>query len=90
MVLPDSGDLAEVDGGFGDVSRENIQGNGDSPRRDLRELIRLLVVLAGNVVELDAVEFVLKCADNVAIGLHLLIVAARILHDLVDYELSMP
>jgi hypothetical protein len=64
-------------------------GNDDSPRRDLHELTRLLVVLAGNVVELDAVEFVLERAHSVAVGLHHLIVAARILHDLVDYELRV-
>jgi hypothetical protein len=47
-VLPDSRGRAEVDRWFGDVSRENFWGNGDLPRRDLRELVRLRVVLVGD------------------------------------------
>jgi hypothetical protein len=50
----------EVDGWFCNVPRKNVQGNGDSPRRDFDELVRLLIVPVGNVVELDAVELVLK------------------------------
>jgi hypothetical protein len=32
-------------------------------------------------------KLVLECAHDITVGLHLLIVAARVLHDLVDYEL---
>jgi hypothetical protein len=41
------------------------------------------------VVELDFVELVLECTHDIAISFHLLVVAARILHDLVDYELRV-
>jgi hypothetical protein len=41
------------------------------------------------VVEFYVVEFFLECAHGVAVGHHLLIVAARVLHDLVDYELRI-
>jgi hypothetical protein len=60
--LSTRGGWAEVDRRFGNVSRKNIRGDGDSPRSDLCELIRLLVVLAGDVVELDAVKLVLEWA----------------------------
>jgi hypothetical protein len=46
-------------------------------------------VLAGDVIELDAVELVLEGAHSVAIGLHLVIVATRVLHDLVNHELRV-
>jgi Na+-transporting methylmalonyl-CoA/oxaloacetate decarboxylase gamma subunit len=42
------------------------------------------------VIELDAIEFVLKGMHNILACLHLLIVAARILHDLVNHELRVP
>jgi hypothetical protein len=41
------------------------------------------------VIELDAVEFVLEGAHGVAVGLHFVIVAARVLHDLVNHELQV-
>jgi hypothetical protein len=41
------------------------------------------------VIELDAIKLVLEGAHGVAVGLHLLVVAAHILHDLVDYELRV-
>jgi hypothetical protein len=37
----------EVDGRLGDVPSEDVWGDGDLPRRDLGELVRLLVILAG-------------------------------------------
>jgi hypothetical protein len=39
------------------------------------------------VIELDAVELVLEGSHGLAVRLHLVVVAARILHDLVNYEL---
>jgi hypothetical protein len=65
-------------------------GDGDPPRRNLGQLVRLLVVPAGHVVEFDAVELVLEGSHGFAIGLHLVVMAARILHDLIDYELRVP
>jgi hypothetical protein len=41
------------------------------------------------VIELYAIEFILKGAHGVAVCHHLVIVAARILHDLVDHELRV-
>jgi hypothetical protein len=45
--------------------------------------------LAGDVIELDAIELVLEGVHGVAISFHLLVVAAHILHDLIDYELRV-
>jgi hypothetical protein len=41
------------------------------------------------VIELDAVELVLESVHGVAIGLHLVIMETRILHDLVNHELRV-
>jgi hypothetical protein len=41
------------------------------------------------VIELDAVEFVLEGTHSVAVCLHLLVVATRVLHDLVNHELRV-
>jgi hypothetical protein len=54
------------------------------------EFIRLLVVPAGYVVKLDAVELVFEGSYSVVVGLHLVVVTARIFHDLVDHELRVP
>jgi hypothetical protein len=42
------------------------------------------------MVELDAVELVLEGSYGFAVGLHLVIMAARVFHDLIDYELRVP
>jgi hypothetical protein len=41
------------------------------------------------VVELDVVELIFEGSYGVAVGLHLVVVTARILHDLVSYELRV-
>ena len=76
--------------GLSDVARENIRGDGDPPGRNLGQLVRLLVVPAGHVVELDAVELVLEGSHGLAVRPHLVVMTARILHDLVDHELRVP
>jgi hypothetical protein len=43
----------------------------------------------GDVIELDAVEFVLEGAHGIAVCFHLLIVATLVLHDLVNYEMRV-
>jgi hypothetical protein len=43
----------------------------------------------GNVIELDAVELVLEGSYGIAVGLHFVVVTARILHDLVNHELRV-
>jgi hypothetical protein len=80
----------EVDGRSGDIPRKNVWGNGDSPRRNFGELVCLLVVPAGHVIKLYAVERVYEGSYNIAVCLHLVIVTACILHDLVDHELRVP
>jgi hypothetical protein len=77
----------EVYGWLGDVSRKNVRGNSVSPRRDFSELIRLLVVPARHVVKFYAIELVLEGSHSLAVCLHLVVVTARILHNLVDHEL---
>jgi hypothetical protein len=80
----------EVDGRLGDVPSEDVRGDGDPPRRDLGELACLLVIPAGYVVELDAVELILEGLHGLAVRLHFIVVAARVFHDLVDHELRVP
>jgi hypothetical protein len=79
----------EINRWFGDVSRENVQGNGDSPSRELPELVGLLVVLVGDMIKLNVVELILKGTHDAAIGFHLLVMTARVLHDLIDHELRV-
>jgi hypothetical protein len=74
---------------LGDVPSEDVQGDGDPPRRDLGELVRLLVIPTGHMVELDAVELVLEGPHGLAIRLHFVAVATRVFHDLVDHELRI-
>jgi hypothetical protein len=42
------------------------------------------------VIELDAIELVLEGSHGLAIRFHLVVMAARVLHDLVNYELRIP
>jgi hypothetical protein len=42
------------------------------------------------VVKLDAIELVFEDSYGVVIGLHLVVMAARFLHDLVDHKLRVP
>jgi hypothetical protein len=79
----------EVDGWLGNVPSEDVRGDGDPPRRDLGELVRLLVIPVGHVVELDAVELVLEGPYGLAVRLHFIVVVARVFHDLVDHELRV-
>jgi hypothetical protein len=41
------------------------------------------------MIELDAVELVFEGSYGAAVGLHLVVVTTRILHDLVDHELRV-
>jgi hypothetical protein len=88
-VPPGSRGRLEVDGRPGDIPHKNVQGNGDSPRCDFGELVRLLIVPAGHVVKLNAIELVLEGPYGIAVRLHLVVVTARVLHDLVDHELRV-
>jgi hypothetical protein len=75
--------------GFATSRAKTFGGDGDSPRRDLGEFIHLLVVPAGNMIELNAVKLVFEGPHGVAVGLHLVVVTTRILHDLVNHELRV-
>jgi hypothetical protein len=77
----------EGDRGLSDVVGKNVRRDGDPPGRDLVQLVRLLVVPAGHVVELDAMKLVFEGSHGLAVGLHLVVMAARVLHDLIDHEL---
>jgi hypothetical protein len=79
----------EVDGRLGDVPSENVRGDDDPSRRDLGELVRLLIIPAGHVVELDAVELVLEGLHGLAVHLYLIVVATGVFHDLVYHELRV-
>jgi hypothetical protein len=72
-----------------EISRENVRWNCGSTRSDFREFIGGLIIPACNVVELEAMEFVIKAPYLLTVGLHLGITAARALHDLVDHELRV-
>jgi hypothetical protein len=65
-------------------------GDGDPPRCDLGELVRLLVVPSGHVVELDAVKLILEGPHGLTVRLHLVVVATCVFHDFVDQELRVP
>jgi hypothetical protein len=77
------------DGLLGDVTRKNVRGNSDSSRRDFGELVRFLIVPAGHMIELYAVELVFKGLHGFAVRLHLVVVIARVLNDLIDHELRV-
>jgi hypothetical protein len=53
-------------------------------RTNFRQDVHCNVVVADNVVELETVELVLELADFQALGVHVLLVAAPGLVDLVD------
>jgi hypothetical protein len=59
------------------------------PNTIFGEYVRLLVVPAGNVIELDAVELVLEGSYGVVVGLHLFVVTTRVLHDLINHALRV-
>jgi hypothetical protein len=73
-----------------DVPSEDVRGDGDPSRCNLGKFVRLLVVPAGHVIELNAIELVFEGPHSLAIRLHLVIVATRVFHDLVDHELRVP
>jgi hypothetical protein len=83
------GRVVDLDGGLMYVSREDVKGNRCPPRGYFRQLIRRLVVPSSDVVELQPVELVFQASNFVVVGLHLPVVAAVVLHDLVDDKLRV-
>jgi hypothetical protein len=59
-----------------EIPSENVRWNCGSTRRDFREFIGGFIISACNVVELEAVEFVLKALHLLAVGFHLGITTA--------------
>jgi hypothetical protein len=59
-----------------EIPRENVRWNCGSTRRDFHEFIDNFIISACNMVELEAVELVLKAPYLLAVGFHLGITAA--------------
>jgi hypothetical protein len=72
-----------------EISCENVRWDCSSTRSNFCEFIGGLIIPACNVVELKAVKLVFKVSYLLTVGLHLGIMAARALHDLVDHELRV-
>jgi hypothetical protein len=53
-----------------EIPRENVRWNYGSTRRNFREFIGSFIISACNVVELEAVELVLKASYLLAVGFH--------------------
>jgi hypothetical protein len=71
------------------VPREDVRGNRRPPRGYPRQLIHGLVVPSSNMVEFQPMELIFQAPNFVAIGLHFLIAAVGVLHDLVNDELRV-
>jgi hypothetical protein len=59
-----------------EIPHENVRWNRGSTRRDFREFVGSFIISACNVVELEAVELVLKAPYLLAVGFHLGIMIA--------------
>jgi hypothetical protein len=72
-----------------EISHENVWWNCGSTGSNFCKFIGNLIIPACDVVELEAVKLVLKAPYLFIVGLHLGIMVAQALHDLVDYELRV-
>jgi hypothetical protein len=59
-----------------EIPCENVRWNCGSTRRDFHEFIGSFIISACNMVELKAMEFVLKETHLLAVGFHLGIATA--------------
>jgi hypothetical protein len=59
-----------------EIPHENVRWNCGLTRRDFHEFIDNFIISAYNVVELEAVELVLKASYLLTVGFHLGITAA--------------
>jgi hypothetical protein len=59
-----------------EIPYKNVRWNRGSTRRDFCEFIGSFIIFACNVVELEAVEFVLEAPYLLAVGFHLGIAGA--------------
>jgi hypothetical protein len=83
------GRVVEFHGWLIYVPGEDVRGNCRLPRGYFSQLIRGLVVPSSNMVEFQPVELVLQAPNFVALGLHFLIAAVGVLHDLVNDKLRV-
>jgi hypothetical protein len=81
------GRLVEFYGRLIYVSGEYIWGNRCPSRGYLSQFIYSLVVSSRNMVEFQPTELVFQAPNFVTVGLHFLVAAVRVLHDLVNNEL---
>ena len=71
------------------IAGEDTHGHWFSAGCYFRERVGCFVEAPWDVIELEAVESVLQPSDFLAVCLHLGVVAARLLHDLVDDQLGV-
>jgi hypothetical protein len=83
------GRVVDLDGGLMYVSGEDVRGNRCSPQGYFSQLIHSLVVPSSDMVELKPVELVFQAPNFVVVGLHLLVAAVGVLHDLVKDKLRV-
>jgi hypothetical protein len=83
------GRVVEFHGWLIYVPGEDIRGNHRSPQGYFSQLIRGFVVPSNNMVEFELVELIFQVPNFVSIGLHFLIAAVRVFHDLVNDELRV-
>jgi hypothetical protein len=81
--------IVDFDGWLLYIPGEDIRGNRRSPRGYFCQLICGFIVPSSNMVELQPVELIFQAPNFVTVGLHFLVVAVRVLHDLVNNELRV-
>ena len=81
--------LLIADRGFVLIAGEDACWHRLSVGRRLHQRVGRLVETPRGVIELEAIELVLQLADFSIVCSHLGIVVARLLHDLVSYQLGV-
>ena len=71
------------------IAGEDAYRHRLSAGRRLRQRVGRLIETPWDVIEFEAVEFVLQPLDFLVVRSHLGIVAAQLLHDLVDDQLGV-
>ena len=71
------------------ITGEHTRWHRLSARRDFCKCIGRLIDASWDVIEFEAIESVLQPSDFLTVCLHLGVMAARLLHDLVDDQLGV-
>ena len=71
------------------VTGEDTHWNWLPVRRYFHKRVGYLIEAPWDVIEFEAIEFVLQPSDFLAVCSHLGVVIARLLHDLVDDQLGV-